>query len=216
MHFQQVFWQTFRLETTIAEVVFGLVMALLVAALVISWLRRRRRRPAARRSEANPLEIGYALALTGMIVYLVTLSFSASASFWRDPPAALRVRVTAFQWCWRFQYVGQPVSISGRCAGGPVPTLVLPAGEPVRLDLTSADVIHAFWLPALKVKMDMYPGHTNSLTFTLRDGRWIGRCAQFCGLYHYGMMFYLQAVPRAQFDRWLHAQAHPAAVRGAA
>jgi cytochrome c oxidase subunit II len=214
VHFQQVFWRTFGVETTIAEVVFGLVMALLLAAVVINWLRRRR--PASRRSEANPLEIGYALALVGMIVYLVTLSFSADASFWRDPPAAVAVRVTAFQWCWRFQYVGQPVSVSGRCAGGPVPTLVLPAGVPVRLDLASSDVIHAFWVPGLKFKMDIYPGHVNSFTFTLRDGRWIGRCAQFCGLYHYGMMFYLQAVPRAQFDRWLHARAHPAALRGAA
>jgi heme/copper-type cytochrome/quinol oxidase subunit 2 len=216
VHFQQVFGRVFSLQTTIAEVVFGLVVALMVAAMVISWLRRRRKRPAARRSEANPLEIGYALALVGMIVYLVMLSFSANASFWRDPPAALHVRVTAFQWCWRFQYAGQPVSIRGSCAGGAVPTLVLPAGEPVRVDLASSDVIHAFWVPALKFKMDIYPGHVNSFTFTLRDGRWIGRCTQFCGLYHYGMMFYLQAVPREQFYRWLHARAHPAAVRGAA
>lgn len=216
MHFQQVFGQVFSLQTTIAAVVFGLVLAGILAAVIISWLRRRRRSPAARRSEHNPLELGYALALVGMIVYLVTLSFSANASFWRDPPAVLRVRVTAFQWCWRFQYVGQPVSIAGRCAGGPVPTLVLPAGEPVRLDLTSLDVLHGFWLPGLKVKMDVYPGHVNSFTLTLRDGKWLGRCSQFCGLYHYGMMFYLRAVPRAQFTRWLHAMAHAAHAGGAA
>jgi cytochrome c oxidase subunit 2 len=48
----------------------------------------------------------------------------------------------------------------------------------------------------------------NSFTITVdREGRWIGRCAQFCGLYHYLMDFWVQAVPPAQFSRWLHAQA---------
>jgi cytochrome c oxidase subunit 2 len=183
---------------------------------VASWWRRRRGRAAARRAKADVLEMGYVTALAGMAVFLITLSFSSNASFFTDPRPALRVRVTAFQWCWDFQYAGHPVPVSGRCAGGPVPTLVLPAGEPVQLDLTSRDVIHSFWIPGLRFKLDIYPGHVNSFTVTLHDGRWLGRCAEFCGLYHYGMMFHIQAVPRAQFTRWLNAMARSAAARGTA
>jgi len=122
------------------------------------------------------------------------------------------VQVTAFQWCWRFRYVGQPVTVTGSCADGDYPVLVLPAGVPVEIDLASADVVHAFWVPYLDYKMDAFPGHVDRFTVTLpRAGRWIGRCAQLCGLYHYEMDFYLQVVPQAQFGRWLHARGGAAA-----
>lgn len=214
MHFRQVFGQVFGLETTIAEVVFGLVLAAMAAAVILSWLRRRRGRPASRLSKHNPLEMGYALALAGMAVFLITLSFSSNANFFHHRSAALRVRVTAYQWCWKFSYSGSPVPVTARCQGGPDPTLVLPAGEPVQVDLVSNDVIHSFWIPGLRFKMDIYPGHVNSFTFTLRDGRWAGRCAEFCGLYHTDMRFFIQAVPRPQFDRWLRARAQSTGGRG--
>jgi cytochrome c oxidase subunit 2 len=116
------------------------------------------------------------------------------------------VQVTGYQWCWRFHYAGQPVTVDGQCPGGPLPVLVLPTGRPVELDVTSADVVHAFWVPYLRFKMYAYPGHTDRFTLTLaHPGRWIGRCAQLCGLYHYGMDFYLQAVSPAAFEVFLHA-----------
>jgi cytochrome c oxidase subunit 2 len=137
--------------------------------------------------------------------FLIFVSFSANAAFFSDPPPAMTVRVTAFQWCWRFQYPGQSVTITGQCAGGPVPTLVLPSGRPVRVQLTSADVIHSFWIPGLRFKMDIYPDHVNTFTFTLHQGSWLGRCAQLCGLYHDDMLFHVQAISPARFDRWLRA-----------
>lgn len=67
-------------------------------------------------------------------------------------------------------------------------------------------MVHAFWVPSLRFKMNAYPGHVNSFTLTLtHPGRWIGRCAQLCGLYHYGMDFYVQAVSPAAFDRFLRS-----------
>jgi cytochrome c oxidase subunit 2 len=210
VHFQQIFGQTFGLETTIAEIVFGLVAATMLVAFGTSWYRRRRGKGPLRRNENNPLEGGYLLALTGMAIFLIAVSFTQNASFWRDPPAALTVRVTGYQWCWKFSYAGTPVSVSAQCGGRGLPTLVLPAGRTVRMEVTSRDVIHSFWVPALRVKMDAYPGHTNFFTWRLRQGRWTGHCAQYCGLYHYGMLFYLQAVPPAQFDHWLHARGGPA------
>jgi cytochrome c oxidase subunit 2 len=206
MPFQNGFRQLFAQDATIAAVVFALVFAALLAAVALSWWRRRRGRAPARKSEANKLETGYVLALAGMVAFLVTTGLTANARDFPDPKPALRVQVTGYQWCWRFQYEGQPVTVSGQCQGGPLPTLVLPAGVPVQLDVTSADVVHAFWVPYLDFKMYAYPGHTDTFTVTLpHTGRWIGRCAQLCGLYHYAMDFYLQAVPPAAFDQFLRA-----------
>jgi cytochrome c oxidase subunit 2 len=205
MHFQRVFGQAFGLETKIAEVVFALVAVAIAVAVIESHRRRRRGKPAAQKAESNPLELGYVVVLTGIVGFLIFVSLSANDSFFSDPRPALTVRVTAFQWCWRFRYAGQPVTVTAQCQGGPVPTLVLPAGRPVRVQLESADVIHSFWVPGLRFKMDIYPGHVNSFTFTLHQGRWLGRCAQLCGVFHDDMLFHLQAVPAASFGRWLRA-----------
>src|SRR5437764_9736896 len=122
MHFQHVFGQTFGLETKIAAVVFGLVAAAMLIAGLESWRRKRRGRPAVQQAERNGLELAYLAVLTAVVGFLVFVSFSANASFWSAPRSALTVRVTAFQWCWRFWYAGQPVSVTGPCRGGATPT----------------------------------------------------------------------------------------------
>jgi heme/copper-type cytochrome/quinol oxidase subunit 2 len=217
--FRRAFGQLFTQDTTIAWVVFWLVAAALIVAFVLSWYRNRTGKAASRKSTANRVEITYLAALTGMAVFLVISSFAANAKDFpsSDPKPAMRVQVTAFQWCWRFRYTGQPVTVTARCQGGPLPTLVLPTGRPVELDVTSTDVVHAFWVPYLREKMYAYPGQTNKFTVTLADtGRWIGRCAQLCGLYHYEMDFYLKAVPPSQFDQWLRAHNGSASAGGGA
>lgn len=206
MHFVQVFNSAFGLETKIAAVVFGLVALAMLVAFAGSWRRRRRGRGSSQVSQRNKLELGYVGLLTAVVLFLMVFSVTKTNSFFTDPPPDLTVKVTAFQWCWRFTYAGQPVSIIGQCEQGHSPTLVLPADRGVRVELTSTDVIHSFWVPGLDFKMDVYPDHVNSFTFTLRDGRWLGRCAQLCGLYHEDMLFNLQAVPPARFDAWLHAR----------
>jgi cytochrome c oxidase subunit 2 len=216
--FRHVYGQIFPLELVIGLVVFGLVVAVMVAALAVSRRKKCRGRPAARREHWNALEAAFGLVLAGMVAFLVAESFSANAQDFpaRRPKPAVRVEVTAFQWCWRFGYAGQPVTVIGSCQDGQYPVLVLPVGEPVQIDLTSADVVHAFWVPDLDFKMDAFPGHVNSFTVTVdREGRWIGRCAQFCGLYHYIMDFWVQAVSPAQYGQWLHAHAGTTAGAGA-
>lgn len=206
MPFQSAFHQLFTQNASIAAAVFLLVIMAMVGAFLLSRRRRRRGQDPSRRAEANRLEIGYVLALAGIVGFLVYSSFAANAREFPETKAPLRIQVTGYQWCWRFHYEGQPVTIDGQCNDGPLPTLMLPVGRPVELDVTSVDVVHAFWVPYLRFKMYAYPGHVNSFTVTLaHPGRWIGRCAQLCGLYHYGMDFYLRGVPQAAFDRFLQA-----------
>jgi cytochrome c oxidase subunit 2 len=214
MPFRSQFASLFGQDTTIAWVVFGLVCLALLVAIGLSWWRRHRGRPAAGKAEANRLELSYVAALVGIVVFLVISSFAANGKESADPAVAYRVQVIGFQWCWRFSYVGEPVTVNGQCGGGthtpgPLPVLVLPARQPVELEVASSDVVHAFWVPYLKYKTYAYPGHVNKFTVTMPEtGRWIGRCAQLCGVYHFQMDFWLQVVPPAQFRQFLASGGH--------
>jgi heme/copper-type cytochrome/quinol oxidase subunit 2 len=74
----------------------------------------------------------------------------------------------------------------------------------VLLQLSSADVIHSFWVPAFRFKLDVFPHHVNSFVLTApHPGTWAGHCAEFCGERHAFMLFTLKAVPPAQFRGWV-------------
>jgi cytochrome c oxidase subunit 2 len=205
MPFQGSFAQLFTQDVTIASVVFGLVVIALASALVASWRRRRRDQPASSRAEANRVEFGYVAVLAVIVAFLVVTGFAANARDFPDPPKpAATVSVTGYQWCWRFAYPGTQRTVTGQCEDGRPPVLVVPAGKPVRFEVTSADVIHAFWLPAQRFKINAYPGQVNTFTITFpKTGRWLGRCAEICGLYHFDMDYYVQAVPSAAFTAFL-------------
>lgn len=209
MRQRHIFGQVFTLESIIAGVVFLVVLAVFGYAL----LRRRAGRPVdpSQRSERPRLESYYVGVLGAFAVFLVAWTA------WQNhrehesadrPP--VRVDVTGFQWCWTFAYpqATERRSVSGTCRGDDLPTLVVPTGRPVQLKLTSKDVIHSLWVPDLRYKMDAFPHHTNTLTLTLdREGRWMGKCAEFCGHLHYSMHFWIKAVSPEEYDNWLHSGA---------
>jgi cytochrome c oxidase subunit II len=214
MPFQGEFDSLFRQDAVIAAAVFVLVVLALAGALALSWRRRRQGRPASPRASADRVEVGYVAVLSVLAVFLIATSFAANARDFPSVKPALRVAVTAYQWCWSFRYIpsgsgaGRTVTagraVAGQCHEGAPPVLVLPTGKPVELDVTSVDVVHAFWIPALRLKTTAYPGHTDSVTVTVpRAGRWPGRCANLCGIYHYDMNFTVEAVPPAAFSQFL-------------
>jgi cytochrome c oxidase subunit II len=207
--FRQVFGSVFPLETVIAAVVFGLVAIAMIAAFAVSRHKRRRGEAPSRREHLVKVEAVFGVALAGMAAFLAFTSFNANAQEFPSKAVtpAVTVKVTAFQWCWRFGYAGSPVTVTGACVNGKYPVLEIPAGVPVKFDVESDDVIHAFWVPYLDTKVDAFPGHVTTFTTTVANpGEWIGRCDQFCGLYHSEMDFYLKAVPLAQFKSWLQGQ----------
>ncbi|MGW7689648.1 cytochrome c oxidase subunit II [Streptomyces asiaticus] len=214
---RQVFDEVFALETAIAAFVFLMV----VGALVFSMVRRRAGADVtpSGRAERLGLEGYYVAVLAAIAVFLVV--YTALANH-RERHAAtqptVRVDVTGFQWCWRFrntQRQAGPVAVTATCHGDRVPTLVVPTGQKVEFRITSRDVIHSLWLPALRYKMDAFPHHMNTFTLTIdREGRWIGRCAEFCGQRHQAMDFWLKAVSPKKYATWLHH--HAVAGSGAA
>lgn len=181
-------------------VVFGTV---LFAA--VRYRRRPGRRPSDR-SEANVAELVYALVLVGVVALLVTRTFTTENRV--DAVAAgvkQHVDVTAFKWGWRFTYPGSGVSIVGD--NRRPPTLHVPVGEPVVFAERSLDVVHSFWVPALRFKRDAWPDDTVEFELTVdRPGVYAGRCAEFCGLHHSDMNFLVVAETRDRFERWLRAR----------
>jgi len=121
---------------------------------------------------------------------------------------AVTVNVLGFQWSWQFNYPQYHVTNTGNMFGeGPLPVLEIPAGETVQFNLTSQDVIHAFWVPEFLFKRDVIPGHPNHFTITAtQTGTFIGHCSELCGLYHSKMLFTLKVVTPQQFQAYMAAQ----------
>jgi cytochrome c oxidase subunit II len=125
----------------------------------------------------------------------------------RPPENAVRVEVIGHRWWWEVHYLD--------ARGNRIATLAnemyVPLGRPVRVDLKASDVIHSFWAPNLQGKKDMVPGRTHLSWFTVeQEGIYRGQCAEFCGLQHAKMAFYIVAVPEQRFGEWLAQQAAPA------
>lgn len=211
MTFLDTFRSMFTLQVAVAAAVFFVVSAVLIAALLIS----RRRSPDRRTKNTRPwLEGGYAVLLGCVAGAIVYVTFFANQDVNTPPngyhvsnqPGAVKVDVTAYQWCWNFHYTETTRNVSGSCQLGnrDLPTLVVPTGRPVELRLTASDVVHSFWVPDLAVKMDAFPDHTNTLTITFdREGRWLGKCAEFCGTHHAAMHFYVRAVSPDKYQQFL-------------
>lgn len=185
----------------------AVAVGVLVLALILwSAVRYRRRSDELPRQfhENVPIEVVY----TALPVLLVAVLFALTARTQArvlalDPDPDLVVRVTAFQWQWRFDYPAEGVTVVGESRRAP--EVMLPVGETVRVELTSADVVHAFYVPEFLSKRDAVPGRVTRFDVTVtRTGSWeSGRCAEFCGLFHDRMTFSVRGVGRAEFDAWL-------------
>lgn len=143
------------------------------------------------------------LVLAGLLTYGLALMADL-----RAPGSGLRIAVSGEQWWWRVEY-----HLPGR--EGPVASaneLRLPHGQRALLELTSPDVIHAFWIPSIAGKLDMIPGRTNRLVVEpTRTGTFRGACAEFCGLSHALMAFSVVVMEQGAFEAWLTQQAAAAA-----
>jgi cytochrome c oxidase subunit 2 len=188
-----------------AALAVGALVWGLIAYCVIRFRRRSDELP--EQTHANvPLEIVYTvtpLVIVG-VLFAVNLRTLDRVDHVSGNPS-LTVEVTGFQWQWRFHYEESGIEVVGTEDTDPV--LMLPVGQTVRLILRSNDVQHSFFVPAFLFKRDTVPGITNEVDLeVVKEGRYDGRCAEFCGLLHDRMNFVVEAVSRAEFDRWVTEQ----------
>ena len=201
--------------TAIAIAVSVVIAALLGYAI---W---RRRLPPAADVERNPGEglrwIGIGTGISTVILLAMAVYALLVLGQVGRPPAtpALTIHVTGYDWWWRADYLD---AADGTARFGAAPVafstaneIHIPVGQPVRLLLDSADVIHAFWVPQLAGKTQMIPGLTNQQWLQAdAAGVYRGQCTQFCGVQHAHMAFEVVADEPAAYQRWLKAQQQPA------
>lgn len=141
----------------------------------------------------------------------------------------MTVKVTGYQWMWRYEYLGEDVGFTSRLdreserirQSGIRPTLsehpnylldvdnelVLPADTKIRFVITADDVIHSWWVPALGWKQDAIPGVINEAWTQVREpGIYRGQCAELCGKDHGFMPIVVRVVPKAEYQNWLAAR----------
>ena len=194
------------------------VVALIVSVLLIGAIVRKR--PPPTEDDAAHVEgegggmrwvwIGTSIssvALFAALAYmLVTLESVASPH--KEP--GLTIAVTAYDWWWKIDYVDNAHANGGTSGVTTANEIHIPVGEPVKVELKSADVVHAFWVPRLAGKTQTIPGVVNEQWIQAdRAGVYRGQCSQFCGAQHAHMALEVVAEPRAQFDAWYAAQAQP-------
>lgn len=185
------------------------VGAIVYGLILWSAIRYRRRSDALpKQTGANvPLEIVYTALPILIVLGLFVLTFRVERDVDRvAAEPALVVNVSGFQWGWRFEYPESGISVVS--TPSEYPTLVLPAGETVRINLSSNDVIHSFYVPDFLFKRDTVPGQPNRFDLLIPEpGRFRGACAEFCGVDHGEMNFWVDALPATEFDAWIEERA---------
>lgn len=135
------------------------------------------------------------LSLLGLFLAFWFIGFGQYMRLRLPPDDALEVYVTARQWMWKFAHG------DGRREAG---TLVVPAGVPIKLVMTSRDVIHSFYVPAFRIKQDVLPGRYVTAWFEAREpGTYRLYCAEFCGVAHSEMVGAIRVLSPSDWERWI-------------
>jgi cytochrome c oxidase subunit 2 len=193
----------FDVYVPIALAVFVIVAGTILFAVV--RYRRRPREGAGGPSDAPVAELLYVLGLAGIVALLVSITFSTEAKVDRvSARPGLQVNVTASKWKWRFSYPAYGISVVS--ADLHPATLFVPTNETVRFRLVSLDVIHSFYIPDLRFKRDAFPDKATTFDLVFDRPRFMGQCAEFCGLYHADMRFSVEAMPAAEFRSWAESR----------
>ncbi len=201
----------------IASVIAALAVGFLVWGLIFWCVIRYRKRSDELPSQTRfhmPMEVLY--TVTPVLVVCVLFFYTAIVQTGVTaikPNPDVAVEVVGFKWNWQFNYrdgVGPEARTVASTVGSSdvIPLLVLPTNQRIRVEETSRDVIHSFWIPQTLFKLDVMPGNIrNVFEITIdKEGRYIGRCAELCGTYHAFMNFELVAVSPERFQQFLAAK----------
>jgi cytochrome c oxidase subunit 2 len=143
------------------------------------------------------------IATTVTVLALSVVSYGAQRTVFANDAPAVTVKVTGHQWWWEVEYQADSPHLTFITAN----EIRVPVGQPVTVQLESADVIHSFWVPSLTGKMDLVTGQQNTVQFTAKNpGVYRGQCAEFCGAQHAHMAFTVTALPPDEYGRWRDQQ----------
>lgn len=217
----------FMHQAILLPVIVIITLLVLLLLLIVMARFNRKANPVPSKTAHNTL---LEVLWTGIpILILVGISVPSVAlinkQFTPAPEKALTIKAIGNQWFWTYQYPdnenqGNEVEVNSNMlpddkavANGEPPQLaadyrmVVPVGEDIRLLATGADVIHSFAMPSLWVKIDAVPGRINERTLKINEpGVYYGQCSELCGARHGYMPIVIEALPRAEFNRWIIEQ----------
>jgi cytochrome c oxidase subunit 2 len=174
--------------------------SVLIFLLLFYYAIKYRRRPGNVRPPQtgthNRLEVAWILGLTALTMVMFVWGAKLYATVMlASPGEALEVYAVGKQWMWKFQHPDGQREIN---------ELHVPVGHPVKMIMTSQDVIHSFFVPAFRVKMDVLPAKFTTIWFEAsKPGVYHLFCAEYCGTAHSGMRGQVIALPPAQYEEWL-------------
>jgi cytochrome c oxidase subunit II len=221
------------LDHMINIIIFAIVafVTVLLILVVVRFNRRANPTPA-RFTHNTPLEIAWTLIPVFILVAIGSFSLPALWKSQTIPVADITIKATGQQWFWSYEYVGQDVAFDSfmlekeqlAAAGyderdyllATDTAVVVPVGKTIVVQVTGADVIHAWTIPSFGVKQDGVPGRLAQLWFTPeREGVYFGQCSELCGKNHAYMPITVKVVSQERYDAWL-AQAKTGNVQLAA
>jgi cytochrome c oxidase subunit 2 len=142
-----------------------------------------------------PLEVLWTVIPFGLTMVMFTWGASIFFRERRPPDNALPIYVVAKQWMWKLQHPEGQREIN---------ELHIPVGQPVKLTMTSEDVIHSFFVPAFRTKQDVVPGRYTTTWFTAtKAGKYHLFCAEYCGANHSGMGGWIYVMEPQDYQAWL-------------
>lgn len=185
-------------------IVSGMFLAGVVLAILYFVYRYRRREPGEQPPlvhESTALEISWIVVPTILVLLVFNWGFKSFVKQKAVPPNAYNIQVRAQQWSWQFEY---PNGVTAS------DTLYVPVDEPVKTTMSSARVLHSFFVPAFRVKQDVLPNRYTSVWFeATEEGTYDLFCAEYCGLDHSEMEATIKVVSQQRFNEWLEAAQMP-------
>jgi cytochrome c oxidase subunit 2 len=206
----------FYVTVWVTMIIFVIVASILAYATIKFRARGPidKNSPVPDQGHGNPfVELGLIGASIGALVFIAVPTLKAIWYTYDVPEEqranAYEVTARGLQWWFQFEYPAEQIDGSGQLVTGN--ELVIPAGRPVRINLRTSDVIHAFWVPKLGGKVDMMPNRGNHLWLQADEpGYFWGQCAEYCGESHAVMRFRVIALGAEDFAAWVENQKKPA------
>ena len=210
-------------------VIIGIVVFGAMGYAMFKFRKSKGAKPDVDFTHSTKLEIIWTVVPVLILVIMAVPATSKVMEQYTAKGHEMTVKVTGYQWMWRYEIVGEDVNFISRLdresdrirQSGETPTeetaphylrdvdrvLVLPTETKIRFVVTADDVIHAWWVPALGWKQDAIPGIINEAwTEIATPGTYRGVCAELCGKDHGFMPIVVKAVPKAEYQAWLAAQ----------
>jgi cytochrome c oxidase subunit 2 len=190
--FQFIFW--------ISVFFFILIVGLMLLFVIRYRQRVEGEGPRVHLTHNTPLELTWTAIPLVLVVVMFYMGFRGYMDMMNPPVNALDIHVLGQKWFWSFTYPNGHVDSE----------LHVPIDQPVRLVLSSNDVIHSFYIPAFRIKRDAVPGRYNSIWFEAKQpGEYLALCAEYCGTKHSDMLARLVVHEPGMYEKWLDEASNP-------